>query len=95
MPTNLPPTSSNVAAIAGGTIGGLAALVLIGTALIFLRRRRAAQAYKSIGHDEHFAPQKEPIPLEDMYTQPSELSGSDHPAELSGIGRRTERSELG
>ena len=42
-PSRAPKKSSNVGAIAGGTVGGVAALALIGVLVFFLLRRRKSQ----------------------------------------------------
>lgn len=70
-------------------------------------RRRRARVYKSVetqeippqgldeGHGEYYESQKEPVPIQEMYTLPSELTGPAVPIELSGVERQGERSELG
>ena len=70
-------------------------------------RRRRARVYKSVetqeiqphgldeDHEEQYESQKEPIPMQEMYTPPSELTGPTMPIELSGVEQQGGRSELG
>lgn len=78
--------------MAGGTVGGFVTLVVISSILIFFKRRRRAREAKSVAAKELYGSREQPIPLQEAFTQPPELTEAEVQVELSGAERPVELS---